>query len=59
MHDAQEDIAGLLVLLLDVLAHEVGEGDVARLVALDDFARGLVHNYYMIILVNDLHILCE
>ena len=55
MDDAEKDVARLLILLLDILAHEVCQGHVASLVALNNLAGSFVHNYNMIILVDDLH----
>ena len=51
MRDTKEDLAGLVVLLLDVRLDGLGEGRVARLVALHNLAARLVDGYDMIIFV--------
>lgn len=51
MRDAKEDLAWLVVLLLDICLDGLGEGRVARLVALHNLAARLVDGYDMIIFV--------
>lgn len=51
MRDAKEDLAELVVLFLDVCLDGLGEGRVARLVALHNLAARLVDGYDMIIFV--------
>ncbi len=55
MHHAEEDVAGFLVFLLDILLHRFGERSVAGLVALDYFAGGLADDDDMVVFVNYLH----
>ena len=56
MHHAQEHIAWLLVLLLDILFHSLRERLVASLIALHDFATSLRDYDYMVVFVNYLHV---
>ncbi len=54
MHDADEHVAGLLVLHAQVIAHLIGQGDVARAVAGSQQTGRLHHRDAMIVFVEDL-----
>ena len=56
MDHAEEDLAGLLVFLLDVLLHDVRERAVAGLVALHDLAALLVDDDDVVVFVDYLHV---
>ena len=58
MHDAEEDVARLLVLLLQVGLHRLRQRLVARLAALHYLAAALRNDDDVVVLVDDLHI-CE
>ena len=55
MHHTEEYIARLVVLLLDIFLHRIGQRLVAGLVALYDFAAALVDYDNVIVLVDYLH----
>ena len=55
MDDAEEHLAGLLVLLLDVFLDGLAERLVTRLVALHNFAAVLADDDDMVVLVDNFH----
>ena len=59
VHHTQEDLAGLVVLLLQVSLYGFGQGGVARLVALGDFACRLGDDDAMVVLVEWQHPTCS
>ena len=52
MDDAEEDIAGLLILLLEVALEGFAQRFIARLISLDDLARALAHHQQVVIFVD-------
>ena len=57
MHHTQEHFAWLLVLLLDIVFHNIREGAIASLIALNDLPTLFVNDDNMVVLVNDLQYL--
>ena len=55
MYDAEEHGPRLRVLLLDIVLHNIREGAVASLVALNDLPTLFIDDDNMVVLVNDLH----
>ena len=55
MHHAQEHCPRLLVLLFDIVFHNIREGAIASLVSLYDLPALFIDYYNMVVLVNDLH----
>lgn len=55
MHYTEEDVAGLVVTLLDVGFYNIRKWCVAGLVALDDLTTFFVYDDYMVVFVEYLH----
>ena len=55
MHHPQEHCPGFLVLLFDIVLHNIREGAIASLITLYDLPTLFVDYNDMVVLVNDLH----
>ena len=55
MHHAQENLARLVILLLNVSLHIIGQSAVACFVTLHNLARCFVNNDNVVVFVNNLH----
>ena len=57
MHNTEEHVARFVVLLFDILLHDVAERFIACFVALNDFAATLVDYDYVVVFVDYFHCL--